>query len=56
MITKAPNGEITLLMQKWVAAQEKNKNAPGRALNTAKGKTRSTHSDYEKRKTSPPRR
>jgi hypothetical protein len=36
----APNGEVTLLMQKWVAAQENNKNALGDATNTAKSKAR----------------
>jgi hypothetical protein len=46
----APNGEVTLLMQQWVIAQENNKNAPGSATNTAKGKTRSPKSAYEKSK------
>ena len=53
-LDRAPNGEITLLMLKWVAAEEvKQKSAPGSAINTARGKARSTPSKYEKRKTSP---
>jgi transcriptional regulator with XRE-family HTH domain len=53
----APNGEVTLLMLDWVTAEEEkqNKSAPGSASNTARSKTRSTQSDYEKRKTSPKR-
>ena len=31
-LDRAPNGEITLLMQKWVIAQENNKNAPSSPL------------------------
>jgi predicted transcriptional regulator len=49
-LSRAPNGEVTLLMQEWVNAQEKNKNALGDASNTAKSKTRSTQSKYEKEK------
>jgi hypothetical protein len=54
-LRRAPNGEITLLMQQWVTAQEQNKKAPGRVSRTAKGKTRSTHQTYEgkTRKTGP---
>lgn len=46
---RAPNGEITILLQQWVNAQEKNKNAPGRVTSTAGSKTRSAHpSSYER--------
>jgi hypothetical protein len=54
---RAPNGEVTLLMQQGVAAQGKNKHAPGRASNTAKGKTRSTNPIvYEKKRKPSPKR
>jgi hypothetical protein len=50
----APNGEVTLLMLEWAQAEEsKQKKALGDASNTAKGKARSTQSDYEKRKARP---
>jgi hypothetical protein len=55
-LDRAPNGEITLLMQQWVIAQETNKNAPGSASNTARSKARSTRNYYETRKTSPRRK
>jgi hypothetical protein len=56
---RAPNGEVTLLMLEWVTAEEaKQKSGPGSATNTARTKTRSTKSIYEKqtRKTGPRQR
>ena len=50
---RAPNGEITLLMQQWVTAQEKNKNAPGRVSRTTRSKTRLRNPQNERTKTSP---
>jgi hypothetical protein len=52
---RAPNGEVTLLMLRWVTAEEakQKKSGPGSATNTARTKTRSTHSSHEKRKTGP---
>jgi transcriptional regulator with XRE-family HTH domain len=50
----SPGGEITLRLLAWVTANEdKNKSAPGSGRNTARSKTRSTPSSYEKRKTGP---
>jgi hypothetical protein len=43
-LDRAPNGEITLLMQQWVTAQEKNKNAADNVKSIASGKTRSRKS------------
>jgi hypothetical protein len=58
LLRRAPNGEITLRLLDWVQAEKKKQQkALGSVSTTAKShQTRSTHSRYEKRKTSPKRR
>ena len=56
-LDRAPSGEVTLLMLKWVQAEEATqRKAPGSVRTAARGKTRSTQSKHEKRKTSPRKR
>jgi hypothetical protein len=53
----APNGEVTLLMLEWVQAEEAKQNKDrGSVVALPRRKTRSTQSNYEKRKTSPNKR
>jgi hypothetical protein len=53
----APNGEVTLQLLEWVQAEEaQQKKNRGTARTAPRHKTRSTHSSYEKRKTSPNKR
>jgi hypothetical protein len=56
-LKRAPDGEKTLLMQRWVLAEEaqQNKNR-GSASTPPRRRTRSTRNIYETQKTGPPRK
>jgi transcriptional regulator with XRE-family HTH domain len=49
-----PGGEITLRLLEWVTAQEAQQKSPGGVESTARGKTRSLHSNNENKNQSGP--